>query len=139
MPFKNEYISAADQVKYDIARINALDAKSNYQPIWTVDRDKDVYLRLMRRNRDFDKKDFTFYWKGTLTWIALSDEGILKDGRQIGTRWAQWPSTWNVNRLPEALQPHYSAYIADLKAALTAHKVFGIEPDNVDHVAYFDF
>ena len=66
MTFVNEYIPANDIEKYNIAYINR---KLNCSDdCWTIDRERNIYLRRIRDGREDEAKrrEFSVYWKGSL-------------------------------------------------------------------------
>lgn len=86
MAFVNEYIPVDDVKKYGIEEIDRRFLKTTYQPDWTVDRERNIYLRQVasRREEFASQKDYTFYWGGRwslFVWIKLVVEcGAGKDG-----------------------------------------------------------
>ena len=49
MGFINEYISESDIKKYDIKALDEKYYKAHYEPSWTVDHERDIYLRYMTK------------------------------------------------------------------------------------------
>ena len=75
MAFVNEYIPASDIAKYNITYINR---KLHFSgDCWTIDRERDIYLRRIRNGREDEAKrmEFSFYWKGTLLEFEVWREG----------------------------------------------------------------
>jgi hypothetical protein len=141
MGFTNEFISEEDNKKYGISEINKKTNKANIGCDWTIDRERNIYLRWMTYDREMSgRNDFTFYWKGTLFNIALKRDG---DGVRGGKGWTTW-SIWkffgkNYLQLPVELESHREEIIADLKAALIIFKDFGMRSSIADHTANFEF
>jgi hypothetical protein len=141
MAFINEFISEEDDKKYGISEINKKAHVANYKCDWTIDRERDIYLRWMRYDREMSgRNDFTFYWKGNLLDIALKRHGDGVRGGKGWTTWAIWQFLGkNYLQLPENLESYRKEIIADLKAALVAYKDFGIRSSIFDHTANFEF
>ena len=141
MAFVTEFIPEDDLIKYCIAEINDKVRKANFESEWTIDREKDVYLRWMRTERgDVGKNDLMFSWKGTVFWVALCRSGNTERGEKGWTRWTIWSYGGNSNlHVPEELKPHYDEVVKDFKDALTAYKDKGAFSQFSDHTASFDF
>ena len=75
MTFVNEYIPASDIEKYDITHINWKLHCIN--DCWTIDRERDIYLRLIRNGREDEapRMEFSLYWKGALLEFDVWSEG----------------------------------------------------------------
>ena len=74
MPFVNEYISPEDAAKYHLAEIDANFHGGNISRQWTIDRERDIYLRNLSRGREEETRHeslWTFYWKGTPLTVRL--------------------------------------------------------------------
>ena len=76
MAFVNEYISPGDAEKYGIEEIDRRFLKVNFQPDWTIDKDRDVYLRFVVSGLEefAAQRDCVFYWKGALLMARLSQQ-----------------------------------------------------------------
>ena len=136
MTFVNEYVSEEDFKKYGFEEIDRCYGKSNARPDWTIDRENDVYLRWIVSGEDEFKNqhDFIFYWKETLIFVRLR----ISNGKVLGSRgWANWRLV--IMNLPEELQEKKPEIIADLKAALTVYKDFGVYSTLIEHTATFEF
>lgn len=148
MAFVNEYMSDDDIKKYGIEEIDKFFNKAHYQPSWTVDRDRNVYLRYVQSGREETSQewDFTYYWKGHLLFVRLHVEG---GGKRGGDGWSSYsklrmglPEQYyllNAVFLPEALKANEAEIKADLKEALIAFRDFGVFSATATHTATFDF
>lgn len=89
MAFVNEYVSDEDVKKYGLEEINRryskIDIPGRFS--WTVDRERNIYLRKMRSDKDAFWEDFTFFWQGELLAVRLSEEGTAIRGGTGTTRW----------------------------------------------------
>ena len=136
MTFVNEKVSEQEIEKYGLREVNEKFWKGDGDYNWTIDRERDIYLRfLCRGDRDTPyRNDFSFYWKGTLLTIRFEKHGE-------GVRDGKGSTTWTFGgwQLPEHLAAHRKEIIADLKDALTTYKDYGINSTIADHAAYFDF
>jgi len=136
MAFVNEFIPASDVVKYGIARVNRFYLKSDFRPHWTIDRDRDIYLREVASGREEFAADYTYtlFWKGDLIELALREKG---DANPDITAWRHYVLL--ALNLPPHLEVRRGEILADLKDALIARKGSGIYSPGVSIVASFDF
>lgn len=142
MGFKNEKISEEDIQKYGIREINKRVNKSDVNSEWTIDIDRDIYLRWMRNDREMQgRSDFNFYWKGTLFDISLK-RCVTGDGKGLGgsSTWAIWayngrPDLW----LPETIEKYRKEIVADLKDALVTFGEFGTYSKISNYSIHFEF
>ena len=74
MAFVNEYISPEDVEKYGIKAQDDFYIKAHYEPSWTRDRERDIYLRYMGRGRE----EFADEWTFVLYWRGRQIEAVLK-------------------------------------------------------------
>jgi hypothetical protein len=136
MTFVNEYISPEDVEKYHIKEINKQFFKGHYKPDWTIDRERDIWLRYMTTGReDFASHwNFALYWKGRLLHIQLEVSG---GGKNRGEQWRHY----KILRLGvgSALQAHEAEIKADLKEALVAFRDAGVQSTSTQFTATFDF
>jgi hypothetical protein len=88
MAFVNEYIPEADYEKYGLREIDermippGLPAPRIKSRSWTVDRDRNMYLRKFSHGRfpeDAHLSGWTFFWRGELLWFART---VLHTGGQ---------------------------------------------------------
>lgn len=137
MAFVNEYVPEEDIKKYGLDEINQCYGKSSdVRPDWTVDRERDIYLRWIVTGEDEfrNQHDFTFYWKGTLIFVRLR----VLNGRLLGTRgWVTWRLV--MINLPEELEEKRTEILADLKEALVVYKDHGIYSRMVEFTPAFEF
>lgn len=137
MPFINELISEADLVKYDIKAIDRKFKLARSRDVhWTVDRERDVYLRCVANGRDEYRRrsTWTLYWKGDVLTVELN---LIGAGGELGG--AGW-SHWRLESLglPPKLEDRRSDILADLKEALTAYKDAGVFSTSSSHVLTLD-
>jgi hypothetical protein len=144
MAFVNEFVSAEDARKYGLEEIDRRHFQAHFRPEWTIDRERDIYLRQVESGREehANRCGFTFYWKGVLLLIRLTRRGAGTPG---GDAWTEWslldsPVVASITGLPaEELQKNRPEILADLKAALTAYKDFGARSSSARHTATFTF
>lgn len=123
MAFVNEYISAENIKKYGLEEIDRNFLKVTFQPGWTIDKERDVYLRFVASGREefATHKDCLLYWKGVLLTARLS--------QQIETT----PSGKRIRRykllqleLPQAVAAERTEIISTLKEGLVAYQGDGV-------------
>ena len=125
MPFVNEEIPVADIDKYEI---EAIDKKfivgGTHARGWTVDRQRDIYLRCVANGREeyARQSTWTFYWRGELLVAKLSIIDLR--GRRGEPGWAHYKLLDNF--IPDHLLSRRAEIISDLKEALLAYKDGGI-------------
>ncbi len=136
MAFVNEFVPDEDIKKYGLEEINRCYGKSEVRLDWTVDRERDIYLRWVVTGADEfrNQHDFTFYWKGTLIFVRLK----ITNGRMMGKRgWMTWGLV--MMNLPEELEEKRPEILADLKEALAAYKDYGVYSRLDELSAAFEF
>lgn len=144
MAFVNEFVPEEDVKKYGLEEIDRRYRRADLRPQWTVDRERDMYLRLVDigREEDSNRLEFTFFWKGVLLYVQLKLRG---GGVRGGEGWSEWslhdtPFKAGIAGVSESeLKKNYSEIIVDLKAALTAFKEFGLSSTSTKHTATFNF
>jgi hypothetical protein len=136
MAYVNEFVPEEDVRKYGLEEINARFRKVDVRYSWTIDREKDIYLRLIDSGREefCDEYRFNLYWKGSLLLVKLRVKGA---GVRGGAGWSRW-SLLKLD-LPETLESQRDEILSDLKLALSAFKDFGIRSSTTEHTASFDF
>ncbi|MGE8500339.1 MAG: hypothetical protein ACN6O6_22790 [Pseudomonas sp.] len=132
----NEYISDDDIKKYGIEEINRRFLKPEESPSWTVDRGRDVYLRLVASGREefAREKDFTLYWGGEVLVFRLERTGGGVRGEE----------GWSHHKLlrediPDNMKAYRDKILTALKESLIAYKDAGVYSTTSKHVATFDF
>ncbi len=125
VPFINEYIPEADVKKYDLGEIDKrFIVGGTYARDWTIDRERDIYLRRVANGREEFRQQSTwsFYWKGTLLTVEL--DTIRGGGVRGGHGWTHYKmrQMW----MPPSLVSAREEIIADLREALTAEKGGGV-------------
>lgn len=136
MPFVNEYISPEDAEKYCLRDIDAKVIGGNKSRDWTIDRDRNIYLRNVSMGRDEDTKHeslWTFFWKGTPLTLRL--DLIGGSGKPGNPGWSHWLLVYlnGTNGLPPPLRDFKQDVLEDLRQALTAHKDGGVFSVNTDY------
>jgi hypothetical protein len=137
MAFINEFIPAADIQKYGIEEINKKfivgGTKSSQ---WTIDRDRDIYLRCVARGREEYRSEttWTFYWGGELIPVELH---MLAGG---GKRGEPGRTHWKIHHIyiPPHLQNMRNDILKDLKDALLAYKDGGVYSVNTAYSIILD-
>jgi hypothetical protein len=123
--FVNEYIPIEDIKKYDIENINKrfIVGGTNSQS-WTIDREKNIYLRTVARGREefSHQSTWTFYWRGELLEVEL--ENISTTGSRGGA--CSGHKRLRNIEIPQHLETRKAEIISDLKEALAAYKDGGI-------------
>lgn len=143
MAFANEKIPKADWEKYDIYKINGrwngAGAPAND---WTIDRDRDIWLRLFYEQQDHTMPDggytgkmtWDFYWKGFL----MSVETQCSNPREIEGKPFLDVTLLSIN-IPFECNQQRSDLIADLKEIYSAHNLYGIYSGKTKVKFNFDF
>lgn len=136
MGYVNEFASDEDVRKYGLEAINKRFRKVDVKYGWTIDREKNVYLRWLHSGREdeCDENKFLLCWEGELLIAELKRKG---DGVRGGPGWTHW-SMINMN-LPSSLEKHRQEILKELKQALAAFKDFGARSVTTEHTATFDF
>jgi hypothetical protein len=138
MAFVNEYIPEADLEKYGIEEIDGkFLATGTKSRTWTVDRDRNIYLRCVAQGRDELSRisTWTFYWKGELLWFKR--EGIGVEKKSDGLRHAH--SRITDFTLPERLEPHRQEIYQDLRDAFHTYGGGGVFSTSTDYVHDLEF
>jgi hypothetical protein len=142
MAFVNEMIPSEDVEKYGLKKINKQYLIADYYS-WTVNREKNVYLRWMRNERDaLGISQFTFYWKGTLLPLRMKSHG---EGKRHGKGWTRWSFCPHGDQiikklfLTPDLIPFEDQIMGDIKEAFIVYKDGGLSSTIAEHTAYFEF
>ncbi len=142
MTFVNEKVSEQDIEKYGLRSINKTFLKPDIEYDWTIDREREIYLRVMGNNwQEPQEQKISFYWKGHLLRMDLKRVGNEDNvrGGKGGCTWSLLPIGRKHLELPTELQIHRDQITHDLKEALTAYKDFGRRSVIGDHTANFLF
>jgi len=135
MAFVNEYISEADIEKYGIKQIDEKFNKGHYKPHWTVDQDRNIYLRYMHNEREehSNRHTYYFYWKGSplLVTIDIEAEDVC------GERYWHY-KLWRME-ISGAIKPHEAEISANLKEAFKSFNVRGVFSGDTKFNVDFDF
>lgn len=125
MGFINELTSKDDRERYGLDDIDGSfivdGVKSRY---WTIDRDRDVYLRQVRQGRE-DRShisEWTFYWSGYL--VLFEIEALEAKNLEDEHRWAHMKVT-RLN-LPNEIKKNRTELIKDIHLALESYKGSGV-------------
>ncbi|MEQ1661459.1 MAG: hypothetical protein ABL877_02050 [Thiobacillus sp.] len=137
MAFVNEYISETDIEKYGIKELNLKFRKPNPKPDWTVDHERDIYLRYLYSGREefSNRHTYYLYWKGTPLMVVLD---LMDAGGARGAEQWRHFKLWRLD-IPEILKPDEREIIADLKEALIAERGGGVYSTATKFTATFDF
>jgi hypothetical protein len=125
MAFINEYISESDKEKYALEEINKrFVVGGTHARDWTVDHDRDMYLRNVAMGReDFSHQStWTFYWRGQLIIVEL--ENICTVG-EMGGRCHGHKRVHSIE-IPACFETWQTEILADLKEAFVAYKDGGV-------------
>lgn len=135
MAFVNEYIPEADIEKYRIKEIDEKFFKGHYKSHWTVDRERDIYLRYMCNEREehSNRHTYYFYWKGTPILVTVDKEADDANG-EIYWHYKLWRMD-----IPGLVRPNKTEIVADLKEAFRAYKVRGVYSEDAKFNVDFDF
>ena len=132
MSFVNEFITVEDVEKYDLEAIdNKFLVGQTRARDWTIDRDRDIYLRNVAigggADPDFrNQTKWSFYWHGELIYLRLDLVG--GGGERDGPGWSHWKMIWlnGSYGLPANLKSRLTGILGDLKQALTTYQGAGI-------------
>lgn len=136
MTFINEYISAENIKKYDIETLDERFHKGHYKPSWTVDHEREMYLRYMTQEHEEFSNPLTycFYGKGVVIEVVVVMNG---GGIRNGEQWKHYKLLrWD---LPANLIPQEAEIKTDLKEAFVVYKDFGVRSNSTVFTASFDF
>lgn len=123
MAFVNEYMAKDDIEKYHIEELDKRFWVGHYKPQWTVDRERDVYLRRLRSGREdaAGRTLFYFYWKG----CEILADMLVKPHDNRGGEPGSHYSIHDL-KVPNEVSVHREQIISDLKDALVVRKDNGI-------------
>jgi hypothetical protein len=126
MAFVNEYISDEDRQAYGIEAIDqnfVTGGTSSRQ--WTIDRGRDIYLRVVARGRDkvAHQSTWTLFWHGELVVADLSlvDITSSRNGKHGSVCYRL-----RRLRLPPYLEAQRKKMISDLREALVVYRNEGV-------------
>lgn len=136
MAFINEFIPEADVEKYGIKEINFHFNKSSFKPGWTIDRERDIYLRKLLQGRDefSNQQSYHLYWKGTLIYLNVAIQGKKSDEST-----GEFDYKLLEIEIPDAITSNRDEILRDLKAALTESSGGGVYRTIASCNATFDF
>lgn len=137
MVFVNEKISHEDRSKYGLDEIDKKFVVGRTKARdWTIDRDRNIYLRRVANGRDelFYQSTWSFYWKGKLLTVYL--DTIDSSGGRGEPGW----SHLRVRKLelPSSLVAKRGEILEDLKEALTVYKDAGVYSANTTYSVALD-
>lgn len=123
LAFINEFIPADDVVKYGIEAIDEIYSKITFDPDWTVDRERDIYLRQMSTGREesANQSTWSFYWKGSLLRLVLIAEGGALETGELFMHYKLGRTV-----IPPEILAEREEILIDLKEALTARNSNGV-------------
>lgn len=125
MAFVNEYISSEDREKYALDEIDKRFIVGGVMARdWTIDRDKNIYLRVLSRGREefTYQSTWAFFWKGYV--LILELDNISTDGVAGGDRHGH--KRVRKIDIPPELEERRDEILDDLKSAFTAYKDGGV-------------
>ncbi|WP_255754922.1 hypothetical protein [Massilia sp. erpn] len=133
----NERIQKSDISKYNIEEINKkfVVGGSNSDQ-WTIDRDRNIYLRCVARGREEfrNQSTWTLHCMGDL--ISLDLELLAGEGEGGEPGWSHWKLRHL--SIPSHLNDNRSEILAILRDALTAYKDGGIYSINTTYSVTLD-
>jgi hypothetical protein len=136
MRFVNERIPKEDVEKFSLPDIDKkFKYGRTYARDWTIDRSRDMYLRIVARGREerADQSTWTFYWKGQLLTVQLETISVTARGGH------QREHERLVSlQLPAHLEQQREQVVADLIDALTAYKSFGVHSSFTSYALTLD-
>jgi hypothetical protein len=141
MAFVTEKASEQDIEQYGLRAINKTYSKGE-EFDWTIDRERDIYLRKMRFHwHDPSRSDFIFYWQQHLLPIKIrSVEYMGSPGKALNQTWAVVPLYGSdVFWLPRDLEDFRVQITMNLKQALTAYGTHGSRGAYSEYIARFQF
>lgn len=125
MAFINERISESDMLQYQIEEIDEkLFAGHTLNKQWTIDRERGMYLRMIKRGREEASNRSTWLFCRNSEYIILELETLSTSGKRGGHR--ELRQKLRSIKLPKMLHSCRNAVLADLRDALVAHKGSGI-------------
>lgn len=141
MTFINEKVTEQDIEKYGLREINKQFVKGDLSYYWTIDRDRNIYLRDMGGNwQEPQQQHFSFFWKGSLIRIEIDRNGGGAFGGKGSTTWSlRADSDRKDIWLPTELEAQRNDITEDLKEALVAYKDNGFFSSVAEHTAQFLF
>lgn len=137
MAFVNEHIPEADLAKYGIEEIDKRFVVGNtHDYSWTIDRERDIYLRCVARGREEAnyKSTWIFYWHSELMTVCL--EMLDAGGQRGGHGWSHYKLVDCYKKgffISSHLLDSRDEIIADLKEALIAYGDGGIYSTTTSH------
>lgn len=135
MTFINEYISIQDIEKYQIKAVDKSFLKDEEHPQWTIDRDRDIYLRYISNEREelSNRLTYYFFWKGSPIVVTI-DAYTNNIGSEL-----HWHYELRKIDIPPLSISSKDHIIDDLKEALKTHGVRGVYSNNRKFTVNFDF
>jgi len=133
MAFVNERIPAEDVEKYGLAEIDESVFRSNHNRAWTIDRERNIYLRQVATPYHPDESSdrftqWTFFWKGTLLWFER--RMIDFRGEQNNPYWLHFKVS--KFEIPESLKAHREEIYNDLREAVSEQRAGGVYAPRID-------
>ena len=135
MAFVNEYISESDIEKYRIKEIDEIFFKGHSKPDWTVDHERDIYLRYMHSEREehSNRKTYFFYWNGAALVVTVDVEA-----EDINSERYWQYKMWRME-IPTSVASNKTEIVDDLKEAFRVHKVYGVHSGDIKFNVSFNF
>jgi hypothetical protein len=138
MAFINEFISENDYKIYKIEDLNHKYRLRNPKPDWTVDHERNIFMRLVDIGREecSNSLTFYFYWKGNEVIVIVSVEGSKLVNEK---KWRHYKLV--KIKIPEVIKQNEAEILADLRKALACYMVAGVrtELNQEDYKISFDF
>lgn len=142
MTFINEKVIEQDIEKYGFREINKQFVRGDVSYYWTIDRDRNIYLRDMGGNwQEPTEMRMSFYWKGHLLRqdLRLIESTSTRDGEGSQTLGLSTISERKTIWLPPELEGNRQQITDDFKEALLAYKGSGVFSTLTSYTAKFLF
>lgn len=137
MAFVNEFIPDSDITRYGIKALDNKYNKGHYKPDWTVDRERNIYLRHFQNDREehANRKTFYFFWKHALMFITV--DLVAFTGQRNSTQMTEY-KLFKAS-IPDSACQNRSEILSDFREALRAWKGGGVYSTATEYFLKFDF
>ena len=138
MAFVNEYIPAEDYDNYglnNIDRINKGYARKSRS--WTIDRERDVYLRHIATPAKAGYSIWCFYWKGTLLYFHQTSPYGSSTLGEDGRRYAR--SAIEILEFPSILETNRQEIYNDMRDAFLTYGGGGVNSQSNNYINQIEF
>jgi hypothetical protein len=138
MTFINEYISREDFAKFRLPEYDdAFGMGAVFSDNWTIDRERDMILRLVGRGREerAGRSEYAFYWRNrwNIVGVSVADCG----GTRNGPQWVRYRLAIP-HQVPPSVPELRELFLRDLKEALIAYRDCGVRSNATEFSVFFD-